>query len=196
MKREDLFITSKLWNTFHKAGDVRSSLEESLQSLGLKYLDLYLIHWPMGYENGGDKKLTFPKSADGKIIFCESDYLDTWKEMEKLVAAGLVKSIGISNFNEAQIQRILDNCDIKPAVQQIETHPYNNQSAMKTFCENVGIKMTAYSPFGNPGRPWAGTAKGKFFSKSFVNPSQFVVKLILQKNQINSDQISDQSFYH
>jgi len=158
-KREDLFITSKLWNTFHKSEDVIPALKESLKNLGLEYLDLYLIHWPMGYEHGGDKSVTFPKDKDGKIVHCPSDYLDTWRELENAVDAGLVKSIGVSNFNEAQLQRIVDSCKIKPAMNQIEIHPYNNQSEMKKFCDKAGIKLTAYSPFGNPGRPWAGTAK-------------------------------------
>jgi len=159
VKREDLFITSKLWNTFHKPADVIPALKESLSNLGLEYLDLYLIHWPMGYENGGDKALTFPKTEDGKVIFCESSFVDTWKEMEKAVEAGLVKSIGVSNFNTKQIQQIVDSCKIKPAVNQVECHPYNNQSKMKAYCDTQDIKITAYSPFGNPGRPWAGTAK-------------------------------------
>lgn len=162
-KREELFITSKLWNTFHKPADVIPALKDSLSNLGLDYLDLFLIHWPMGYENGGDKSVNFPKTADGKIIPCPSDYLDTWRELESAVDAGLVRSIGISNFSQAQIQRIIDNCRIKPAVLQIEVHPYNNQSKIKSYCDTVGIKVTAYSPFGNPGRPWAGTAKGKLF---------------------------------
>ena len=100
IKREDVFITSKLWNTFHKKDDVIPALKRSLNDLGLEYLDLYLIHWPMGYENGGDQSLTFPKTADGKIIFCKSSFLETWSEMEKAVEQGLVKSIGVSNFNK------------------------------------------------------------------------------------------------
>jgi len=159
IKREDVFITSKLWNTFHKKDDVIPALKRSLNDLGLEYLDLYLIHWPMGYENGGDQSLTFPKTADGKIIFCKSSFLETWSEMEKAVQQGLVKSIGVSNFNKDQIMRILDVCKIKPAVNQVECHPYNNQSEMIQFLNQAGIKLTGYSPFGNPGRPWKGTAK-------------------------------------
>jgi len=181
VKREELFITSKLWNTFHKPADVLPAVKESLTNLGLDYLDLYLIHWPMGYENGGDKKLTFPKTEDGKIIQCASDFLDTWREMENAVDAGLIKSIGISNFNADQIQRILDNCRIKPAVLQIECHPYNNQSKVKAFCDVAGIKVTAYSPFGNPGRPWAGTAKDGANNDQVPLLEHDVIKKIAEK---------------
>jgi len=159
IKREEVFITSKLWNTFHKAKDVIPALKRSLSDLGLEYLDQYLIHWPMGYENGGDAKNMFPRHPDNSFIFDDSSFLETWGELEKAVDQGLTKSIGVSNFNIQQIQSILDVCRIKPAVNQVECHPYNNNQELLEYLTKNGIKLTAYSPFGNPGRPWKGTEK-------------------------------------
>ncbi|XP_063590366.1 aldo-keto reductase family 1 member B1-like [Penaeus indicus] len=152
VKREDLFITSKLWNTFHSRALVTASLKQSLGNLGLDYLDLYLIHWPMGYQ---ENAALFPKDENGKFIYADVDYLDTWSGMEDAVDQGLSKSIGISNFNSEQIQRILSNCRIKPANHQIECHPYLNQRKLIDFCHKNGITVTAYSPLGSPDRPWA-----------------------------------------
>ncbi|XP_063371354.1 aldo-keto reductase family 1 member B1-like isoform X2 [Cydia amplana] len=150
--REDLFITSKLWNTFHRPDLVRGALLKSLQNLGLQYLDLYLIHWPQGYKEDGE---LFPTDAAGKILFSEVDYVDTWKALEPLVAEGLVRSLGLSNFNSKQITRVLEVAKVKPVVNQVECHPYLNQQRLKDFCEARGIKLTAYSPLGSPDRPWA-----------------------------------------
>lgn len=97
VKREDLFITSKLWNTFHAPKDVKPALEKSLKALKVDYLDLYLIHWPMGYKESGDN--LFPKNDKDEVLFSDVDYKDTWKVLEKMVDDGLVKSIGLSNFN-------------------------------------------------------------------------------------------------
>ena len=91
-------------------------LKKSLALLNLEYLDLFLIHWPFGYQEGGE---LFPKNDKGEILLSDIDFLETWKEMEECVKLGLVKSIGVSNFNSEQIERILGMCAIKPAVNQV-----------------------------------------------------------------------------
>lgn len=153
VKREDLFITSKLWNAFHRPDAVLPAIQRTLENLGLKYLDLYLIHWPMAYK--GDEENLFPKDANGEFIDEGVDYLDTYRAMEKLVDLGLTKSIGVSNFNARQIDRIVENARILPVTNQVECHPYLDQTELKQHCESKKIVLTAYSPLGSPARPWA-----------------------------------------
>lgn len=149
--REDLFITSKLWNTFHGPSLVRGAIETTLKNLNLKYIDLYLIHWPMGYQEGGD---LFPKNAKEEVLYSDVDYVDTWKSMESLVDAGLTKSIGVSNFNSKQIDRVLAAARIPPVTNQVECHPYLTQTKLAAYLKSKNITLTAYSPLGSPNRPW------------------------------------------
>lgn len=116
VKREDLFITSKLWNSYHKFDSVERGIKKSLENFGLDYLDLYLIHWPIAHKDGDE---LFPKTADGKIHLDDVDYLETWKGMEAVLSKKLTKNIGISNFNSEQITRLLSNCKVKPVVNQV-----------------------------------------------------------------------------
>jgi diketogulonate reductase-like aldo/keto reductase len=104
--REEIFVTSKLWNTFHNPEDVEPVFQKSLKALGLDYLDLYLIHWPVAFKRGEDN---FPKNPDGSVKYdVDIHPTTTWLAMEPLVQKGLVKSIGLSNFNSVQVQDILD----------------------------------------------------------------------------------------
>lgn len=116
VKREDLFITSKLWNTFHRPDLVEPALKQTLADLGLDYVDLYLIHWPVGYKENGP---LFPTNPDGTIALSDVDYVDTWKVMEDVLSKGLTKNIGVSNFNSEQITRLLENTRIKPVTNQV-----------------------------------------------------------------------------
>jgi len=146
INRKDVFITSKLWNTEHAPEDVKKACLKTLKDLQLSYLDLYLIHWPIHTRRTENMNGFQPVRDD-------VDIADTWAAMEGLVADGLVKSIGISNFNERRIARILKTAKIVPQVNQVENHPYLPQYGLVDFCTKHKIAVTAYSPLGTGNKP-------------------------------------------
>ncbi|KAI5944028.1 Aldo-keto reductase family 1 member C3 [Manis javanica] len=148
VKREDLFYTTKLWGTFFHPELVQTGLEVSLRRVQLSYVDLYLIHFPVPLKPGEE---IVPKDAHGKIIFDEVDLCTTWEALEKCKDAGLTKSIGVSNFNHKQLEMILNKPGLKykPVCNQVECHPYLNQSKLLDFCRSKDIVLVAYGALGS-----------------------------------------------
>ncbi|KAL4224494.1 Alcohol dehydrogenase [NADP(+)] [Mactra antiquata] len=155
IKREDMFITSKLWDTHHNPVLVMEELKDTLKQLRTEYIDMFLIHWPTALKDqdfSGD--VIAPKNDDGSIAWACYPLEDVWKEMEACVKAGLAKNIGISNFNKKQSERIFNSSTIKPSNMQIEVSPYFSNSRLIEYCKEKGMVVTAYAPLGAPLRPW------------------------------------------
>lgn len=156
-KREDVFITSKLWNTDHAKDRVRKACESTLADLNLEYLDLYLMHWGIAIPptdappTNPAGKWTEQHDANGFLITEKVSIRETWEAMEELVQIGLVKAIGVANFTAPMLIDLLSYANIKPAVNQIELHPYLQQQELVDFCKYQNITVTAYSPLGSPG---------------------------------------------
>lgn len=145
LRREDLWITSKLWNDSHAPERVRPALERTLADLGLRQLDLYLIHWPVAQQPG----VMLPTRVEEFIPLEQQPLHETWAAMEELVDAGLVRHIGVSNFSARKLAALLPHCRIRPAVNQVERHPWLQQQALLNVCRQEGIVITAYSPLGS-----------------------------------------------
>lgn len=149
VQREEIFITSKLWNNAHASEAVEPALQKTLSDLNIDYLDLYLIHWPVALKPG----VTLPSSAADFIPLSDIPISQTWQAMEQCVAKGLIRSIGVSNFSIAHLTSLLESCSIPPAVNQVELHPYLTQDRLLSFCERSDIHLTAYAPLGSYDRP-------------------------------------------
>lgn len=151
VKREELFVVSKLWNNFHAPKNVRTALKRTLSDLNLDYLDLYLIHFPISFKYV-DPAVKYPPGffcGDGdKFYYEDIPLLETWRALEELAEEGLIKSIGVSNFSAALLQDLVKSLKIFPASLQIEHHPYLQQPQLIEFAQKLGIVVTAYSSFG------------------------------------------------
>jgi diketogulonate reductase-like aldo/keto reductase len=158
--RRDLFITSKLWNTYHGYDSTMRSFEDSLKQLETDYLDLYLIHWP-----GRDK------------------YVETWKAFETLYKEKRIRAIGVSNFLRHHLETLLDHCDVEPMVDQIETHAYYMDENTIGFCQGSNIKVEAWAPLGR-GALLKDPVLTKIANRHGKTPAQTALRFLLQNDII------------
>ena len=154
-KREELFVTSKLWNTYHHPQHVEAACRKSLEDLGLDYLDLYLIHFPISLKfvpfdvRYPPEWLYDPSAEEKKMQFQPVSVRDTWTAMESLVEKGLVRNIGLSNWNCQGLRDVFSYAKIRPAVLQIEVHPYLQCERLVRYAQSQGVLVTAFSPLGH-----------------------------------------------
>ena len=149
--REDIFVTTKLWNSNHRPERVAPAFAASLERLRLNYLDLYLIHTPFAFQPGDDQD---PRDQDGNILYDHGVTLrDTWKALEILVDHGNCRAIGLSDVGLSQLKPIYESARIKPAVIQVESHPYLPETELLDYCKQNGIVFLAFAPLGHGMRP-------------------------------------------
>lgn len=149
--RDELFVTSKLWNNRHRESEVVPAFEQSLHDLGLDYLDLYLVHWPFPNHHAPGVDVT--SRAHDAQPYIHENYLKVWRKLETLVDRGLVRSIGTSNMTVAKLELLLRDARIAPVVNEMELHPHFQQPELFRFVVDHGLVPIGYSPIGSPGRP-------------------------------------------
>lgn len=193
IRREDLWITSKLWNDRHAPEDVVPSCRRSLEDLGLDYLDLYLVHWPFPnyHPPGCDATSRHPDAKP----YLHDAYMRTWRQMEKLVDLGLVRHIGTSNMTIPKLERVLRDARIKPACNEMELHPHFQQPELFRYVVDAGIAPIGYSPIGSPRRPERDRTPGdsvdvedpvivRIAGRLGVHPAVVCVAWAIQRGQI------------
>ena len=191
IKRENLWITSKVWNDMHDK--VVESCNQSLTDLQLDYLDLYLIHWP--FPNYHPPKCDVTSRNPNAKPYIHENYMKTWQQMEKLVEEGLVKNIGTSNMTVPKLKILLNDAKIKPACNEMELHPHFQQPELFDFCIENNIKPIAYCPLGSPGRPERDRTSDdtvdledevilSIAERLKVTPAQVALKWAIQRGQI------------
>jgi alcohol dehydrogenase (NADP+) len=149
--REDIFVTTKLWNSNHRPERVEPAFDASLERLRIDYLDLYLIHTPFAFQPGDDPD---PRDQNGNVLYDRDVTLfDTWRAMESLVDAGRCRAIGLSDIGLNQLLPIYESARIKPAAVQVEAHPYLPETELLEFCKEKGIVLLAFAPLGHGMRP-------------------------------------------
>ncbi len=176
IKREDLWITSKVWNDMHGDREVIASCKQSLKDLQLDYLDLYLVHWPFPnyHAPGCDVSSRNPDSKP----YLHEDYMKVWKQMEQLVKMGLVRNIGTSNMTIPKMNLLLQDAKIKPAVNEMEIHPHFQQDELYNYLAENDILPIGYSPIGSPGRP----ERDKTIDDTVDIEDQVIVKIAKRLN--------------
>lgn len=193
VKREDLYITSKVWNDKHKEGEVIESCLKSIEDLGIGYIDLYFMHWPYPNYHAKGCDVT-SRSADSKPFFVE-DYMVAWRQMEELKDRGLVKEIAMSNMTIPKFEAVLPLCRIKPVAHEMELHPSFQQKELFDYCVAKGIKPIAYCPLGSPNRPDRDKEEGDIVDmqmpeivaiaqKYNMHPAEVCLKWAIQRGQI------------
>jgi alcohol dehydrogenase (NADP+) len=191
IKREDLWITSKVWNDKHN--DVIESCRQSLRDLQIDYLDLYLVHWP--FPNYHPPQCDVSSRSPNAKPFIHENYFNTWRQMEQLVEKGLVKNIGTSNMTIPKLKLLLRDSKIKPACNEMELHPHFQQQELFDFCLLNHIQPIAYCPIGSPGRPDRDRTLDdtvdledkvilKIAERLNVTPAQVAIKWAIQRGQI------------
>ena len=151
LAREDIFVTTKLWNNNHRPERVEPAFAASLDRLRLNYLDLYLIHTPFAFQPGDELN---PRDQNGNVLYDhEVTLLDTWKAMESLVDHGKCRTIGLSDITLNELVSIYESARIKPAVVEVEAHPYLPENELLEFCKQKGIVFLAFAPLGHGARP-------------------------------------------
>ncbi|MGD8805615.1 MAG: aldo/keto reductase [Chloroflexota bacterium] len=193
VKREELWITSKLWNDKHAEEDVIPACRETLADLGLQYLDLYLIHWP--FPNHHDPGVDVNARDPHAVPYIHENYMKTWRQMEKLVDLGLVRHIGTSNMSQAKLTLLLRDARIKPAANEMELHPHFQQSELFQFCLDKNIMPIGFSPIGSPQRPDRDTTPDdtvdiedpvivEIAGRHGVHPALICIKWAVQRGQV------------
>jgi len=191
VKREDLWITSKVWNDKHD--DVEASCRKSLADLQLEYLDLYLVHWP--FPNYHPPKCDVNTRNPNAKPYIQENYMKTWRQMEGLVEKGLVKRIGTSNMTIPKLKLLLRDAKIKPAFNEMELHPHLQQPELFKFCHDNKIQPIAYCPLGSPGRPDRDRTPEdtvdledkvifEIAGRLHITPAQVAIKWSIQRGQI------------
>ncbi|MHC4114752.1 MAG: aldo/keto reductase [Planctomycetota bacterium] len=193
IKRQELWITSKLWNDMHSEGDVLISCKKSLEDLQLDYLNLYLVHWPFPNYHPPGCDVT-SRSPNAKPYIHEN-YMKTWRQMEKLVEMGLAKHIGTSNMTIPKLKLLLRDANIKPACNEMEQHPHFQQPELFQFCMENNIQPIGFCPIGSPTRPDRDKTESdtvdiedpvvvKIAQRLNVHPAVVCVKWAVQRGQI------------
>jgi len=191
INREDLWITSKVWNDKHD--DVAESCRKSLSDLQVDYLDLYLVHWPV--PNYHPPKCDVNTRNPNAKPYIHENYMNTWRQMEGLVEKGLVKRIGTSNMTIPKLKLLLRDAKIKPAFNEMELHPHFQQPELFKFCLDNNIQPIAYCPLGSPGRPERDRTPEdtvdledqvitEIAERHHVTPAQVAIKWAIQRGQI------------